>query len=61
MDYDNEQAGITVPGSWRSDVDVVKLRNMNKNSTDRAKLTRDNYCEFFNGAGNVSWQNKFVN
>lgn len=34
--------------------------NYIRNSTEEAKLNRQNYCEYFNGPGKVNWQDEML-
>lgn len=59
-DREDLGTGEVLPGQWRSDPapsSMVQLRSSGSNNyTANAKLVRDEYKEYFNTNGVVSWQ-----
>lgn len=57
---DQDRLDGFVPGSWREDIENSALRDIirlgNNNSTRKAIKIRENFCNFFNTEGAVSWQ-----
>lgn len=49
-------------GSWRQNAQIITpLQNIsNRNSTIEAKENRQKYLEFFNGIGQVTWQDDMI-
>jgi len=63
FDVENSTSHDIKPGSWRQDASQIMtpLQNgSNKNATIDAKENRNKYMEFFNGIGQVSWQEEMI-
>lgn len=63
VDSEDLQAGVVTNGSWRDvvhEITPLQPNTTSRNATDSAKAVRDNYCNFFNNEGQVSWQRKIV-
>lgn len=63
FDLENSTSHDIEPGSWRQDASQIMtpLQNgSNKNATIDAKENRNKYMEFFNGIGQVSWQEEMI-
>ncbi|XP_055344225.1 uncharacterized protein LOC129592258 [Paramacrobiotus metropolitanus] len=58
LDRENEDGTGVTPGEWRritaGDSGLAKLRGGRSNQ--QANLVRNRFCEYFNTAGSVSWQ-----
>lgn len=58
VDYENTTTGTIEPGLWREGTQQLPdLQRQRGNSAVEAKKIRDDFCEYFNTAGAVSWQN----
>lgn len=56
IDYENT-SGIVQEGSWRQETQrLTDLQKTRGNSAVEAKKTRDDFCDYFNTLGSVSWQ-----
>lgn len=61
VDSENLLVGRIVDGLWREDSHFTPLQSSHSiNSSNTAKLIRDQFCSYFNNEGQVSWQKKFV-
>lgn len=62
FDIEDINNGRIEHGDWRSDTDqLINLaHNQNRNPMISAKITRNNFCHYFNTVGSVPWQNKYV-
>lgn len=58
VDYENTASGTIEEGSWRQETQqMIRLQTTRGNSAVEAKKIRDDFCEYFNNSGSVSWQN----
>lgn len=61
VDREDVGSGEVVPGQWRCEVpleSMLELRPVSSNNySNEAKMTRDEFKEYFNSNGAVSWQN----
>lgn len=61
LDVEDSETGIITEGSWRTTGQSTSLRATQvRNSSTIAKAIRDDYCDFFNNEGPISWQHKFA-
>lgn len=58
FDIENTNTGIIEPGSWKSvNQRLCELQpNQGRNAPMTAKEIRDKFCDYFNNAGAVEWQ-----
>ena len=55
------QCGTVNVGEWRDNNSLNPIGQQGTNTYPRdAKKIRDEYCEYFNGNGKVSWQDNFI-
>lgn len=59
-DYEDIETGIITPGMWRNDVPTSSWLNFfpscSNNFSNEARAIREEYNEFFNNEGAVTWQ-----
>lgn len=61
VDIEDTATGNIEPGSWRDDSQILELqRSRAGNATLMAKQVRDDFCEYFNTVGAVSWQDRMI-
>lgn len=62
LDYENILTGDVEPGSWRNqDEKLGQLQPyQGRNSPVTAKEIRDHFCNYFNNAGAVHWQDNLI-
>jgi len=62
VDFENILTGYVEPGSWRNqDEQLGQLQPyQGRNSSVTAKEIRDKFCDYFNDAGAVHWQDDLI-
>ena len=60
-DY-RDTSGAIVDGTWRLDAVVMNDHNyVARNHPANVTSVRDAFTDYFNGAGSVDWQNRYIN
>lgn len=60
LDQEDEDTHVIIPGEWRRDGVLPSIPPLRGNTAMlAAKRQRDYLCEYVNGTGAVSWQDRF--
>ena len=60
QDIEDHETGTVIPGSWRADTPNSSwldfFPSCSNNFSNEARVIRDEYKEYFNNEGAVTWQ-----
>ena len=61
LDQEDEETHDVIPGAWRADANLLSLPHLRGNTAyAAAKRQRETLCQYVNGPGSVSWQDRMI-
>lgn len=60
LDCEDVARCTILPGTWRETPDLLQLQRKGRNTSREAQSVRNDFMEYFNNEGAVSWQYKAV-